>query len=86
MDNNHQMNALNRDNTQFQNDLPLDIASLIQIVRGRPVMIDRDLAMLYGVETKRLNETLKGFRRTLCSSWIHMNLTIGSRKLRLPIQ
>ena len=59
MDNNHQMNALNRDNTQFQNDLPLDIASLIQIVRGRPVMIDRDLAMLYGVETKRLNEQVK---------------------------
>lgn len=59
MDNNHQMNALNRDNMQFQNDLPQDIASLIQIVRGRQMMIDRDLAMLYGVETKVLNQAVR---------------------------
>ena len=28
-------------------------------IRGRQVMIDRDLALLYGVETKRLNEQVK---------------------------
>lgn len=28
-------------------------------IRGKQVMIDRDLAMLYGVETKRLNEQVK---------------------------
>lgn len=36
-----------------------DIASLIKVIRGRQVMLDRDLAALYGVETKRLNEQVK---------------------------
>lgn len=36
-----------------------DIEKLIITVRGVQVMIDRDLAMLYGVETKRLNEQVK---------------------------
>jgi len=35
------------------------IESLIKIVRGQQVMLDRDLAELYGVETKRLNEQVK---------------------------
>ena len=33
-----------------------DIAGLIHMVRGRQVMIDSDLAMLYGVETGNLNK------------------------------
>ena len=36
-----------------------DIKSLIYVVRNRQVMIDSDLAMLYQVETKRLNEAVK---------------------------
>ena len=36
-----------------------NIESLIKVVRGKQVMLDRDLAMLYGVETKRLNEQVK---------------------------
>ena len=28
-------------------------------IRGNQIMIDRDLAELYGVETKRLNEAVK---------------------------
>ena len=28
-------------------------------IRGKQVMIDKDLALLYGVETKRLNEQVK---------------------------
>ena len=28
-------------------------------IRGKQIMIDRDLAELYGVETKRLNEAVK---------------------------
>ncbi len=36
-----------------------DIKSLIYVVRGRQVMLDSDLAMLYQVETKRLNESVK---------------------------
>lgn len=31
----------------------------IYIIRGRKVMLDRDLAMLYGVETKVLNQAVK---------------------------
>ena len=35
------------------------IASRILVVRGQRVMIDADLAALYGVSTKRLNEQVK---------------------------
>lgn len=40
--------------------IPIEIIeSKIFIIRGQKVMLDRDLAQLYGVETKRLNETVK---------------------------
>ena len=35
------------------------IENLIHYVRGQQVMIDSDLALLYNVETKRLNESVK---------------------------
>ena len=35
------------------------IESLILTIRGKHVMLDRDLARLYGVETKRLNEQVR---------------------------
>ncbi len=35
------------------------IENKILFIRGRKVMIDRDLAMLYGVETKSLNRAVK---------------------------
>lgn len=35
------------------------IKEKIFLIRGEKVMIDRDLAELYGVETKRLNEQVK---------------------------
>ncbi len=44
------------DNTFDEN---IDIAKLIVVVRGRQVLIDRDIAMLYKVETKHLNERVK---------------------------
>ena len=37
----------------------IDIAKLIVVVRGQQVLIDRDIAMLYKVETKHLNERVK---------------------------
>ncbi len=40
------------------NDL-LTIEKKILIIRGQQVMLDRDLAELYGVETKRLNEQVR---------------------------
>jgi len=35
------------------------IASKIYLIRGSKVMLDRDLAELYGVETKRLKEQVR---------------------------
>ena len=39
--------------------VPLDIKSRIFTIRGVQVMLDRDLAELYGVETRRLNEQVR---------------------------
>ena len=36
--------------------LKSSIESMIIVIRGQQVILDRDLAMLYGVETKRLKE------------------------------
>ena len=42
------------------NQTTLDnIENLILNIRDKQVMLDRDLARLYGVETKRLNEAVK---------------------------
>lgn len=38
---------------------PSQIQRTILIIRGQKVMIDKDLAELYGVETRRLNEQVK---------------------------
>ena len=35
------------------------VISKILLIRGKKVMIDRDMAELYGVTTKRLNEQVK---------------------------
>ena len=40
-------------------ELAGNIEPLIKVIRGQQVMLDRDLATLYGVETKRLNEQVK---------------------------
>ena len=46
------------------------IDPVIHVVRGQRVILDSDLARIYGVTTKRLNEqvngTVKGFRMTSC--------------------
>jgi hypothetical protein len=36
-----------------------DIARAILVLRGRRVILDADLATLYGVSTKRLNEQIR---------------------------
>ncbi len=35
------------------------VISKIYLIRGKKVMLDQDLAELYNVETKRLNEAVK---------------------------
>jgi hypothetical protein len=48
------------------------IAKSILVLRHQNILLDRDLAALYGVTTKRLNErsseTLRDFRSTSCFS------------------
>ena len=39
--------------------IELDVEKMIRVVRGKQVLLDRDLATLYGVETKRINEQVK---------------------------
>ena len=51
--------------------IPIEvIENKILILRGHRVMLDRDLAELYGVPVKRLNEQVKrnsdGFQTTSC--------------------
>ena len=46
----------------MDNGMPLQvdqIGSLIRTIRGQKVMLDSDLARVYGVPTKRLNEQVK---------------------------
>ena len=48
------------------------IARVIYALRGQRVLLDRDLAALYGVETRALNQAVKRnaarFRAISCSS------------------
>lgn len=44
--------------TNLEKDI-LQIENMIYIIRGQKVMLDSDLAKLYGVETKRLKEQVK---------------------------
>ena len=39
--------------------IPVRIESLIYVIRKQQVMLDSDLARLYGVETKVLNQAVK---------------------------
>lgn len=48
--------------------MPIErIESRILLIRGHKVMLDSDLAELYGVTTKRLNEQVKRNREQLPS-------------------
>ena len=42
-----------------EGEIQFSIESMILNIRGQQVMLDRDLARLYGVETRRLNEQVK---------------------------
>lgn len=51
--------------------LPLDpISQRILIVRGHKVLLDSDLAALYGVETRRLNEQVRRNRERFPSDFL----------------
>lgn len=47
---------------QIRGEVAIELSKIeerIFTIRGKQVMIDKDLALLYGVETKRLNEQVK---------------------------
>ena len=54
----------------------LPIESLIHMIRGQQVMLDSDLARLYGVETRVLNQAVKAilsvFLKILCFKSLKM--------------
>ena len=39
----------------------VSVKSMIRVIRGLQVMLDSDLALLYGIKTCRLNEQLKRY-------------------------
>ena len=54
------------------------IESRIQVIRGLRVMVDVDLATLYGVQTKRLNEQVKRNRDRFPSDFL-FQLTLDEK-------
>lgn len=54
-----EISAVNNSEVQNLHLKQQNIEQLIYVIRGVQVMLDSDLAMLYGVETKRLNEAVK---------------------------
>lgn len=51
--------TLNKEPVTYCDQLAMPIKNRILTLRGKQVMIDRVLAELYGVETKRLNEQVR---------------------------
>ena len=53
------------DNSKEVDVIPSDplvstgVEKMIQVIRGKQVLLDRDLAVLYGVETKYINRAVK---------------------------
>ena len=45
------------------------VMNKILLIRGKKVMIDRDLAELYGITTFRLNEQVKRNRKRFWGNW-----------------
>ena len=56
----------NNENTDVAISSPLTtsgVERMIQVVRGKQVLLDRDLATLYGVETRAINQAVKRKKR-----------------------
>lgn len=51
-------NLFGGSNVYIGMDSPIQVGGLIRILRGRKVILDRDLARLYGVATKTLNRAV----------------------------
>jgi len=58
--------------------IPVGVEKLILVVRGRRVILDADLARLYGVSTKALNQALKRNKERFPADFL-FQLTEGER-------
>ena len=68
-----------------QVDVINNIEPLIKVIRGHQVMLDRDLARLYGVETGQLNKQVKrGYKLWLKPPCNHAFIFSISNKERTP--
>ena len=61
------------------------IEARIHLIRGERVMLDLDLAVLYGVPTKRLNEAVRRNRRRFPADFMFRLTTAESEILRSQI-
>ena len=63
---------------------PPDLTSLILEVRGQKVILDSDLAAIYGVPTKRLNEQVKRNLDRFPADFLMRLTTEEAERLRSP--
>jgi hypothetical protein len=66
-------------------DAKIDIKGLIRVIRGQQVMLDFDLAMLYGVKTSRLNEQVKRNIERFPGDFMFQLTRVELEKLRTDI-
>lgn len=62
------------------------VGSLMCIIRGQKVMLDRDLAVLYGVATKVLNQAVKRHSGRFPPDFMFRLSTVETRNLRRRLQ
>lgn len=69
-----------------QSVIPVErIASRIYMIRGEKVMLDKDLAELYGVETKQLNRAVKRNQRRFPEDFVFQLTAQEAEALRYQI-
>ena len=78
MEENNLINTSPSSESSYSGLIPIE--NLIHIIRGQQVMIDSDLARLYGVETKYLKRAVKAnikrFPSDLCLNLTLQNLIV----------
>lgn len=63
-------NIVKKDDVDFLSVLMKEVEDRIVVVRGQKTLLDRDVAALYGVETKRVNEAVKNNPRKFREGYV----------------
>ena len=63
-------NIVKKDDVDFLSVLMKEVEGRIVVVRGQKTLLDRDVAALYGVETKRVNEAVKNNPRKFREGYV----------------